>query len=118
MLHIEKLKKYSVILASQSPRRKEILSRIPGFTFTQVTSPFDEDTIDKNSFPSVVKYVTTSAALKAKALLDTLDATDSEPLIVAADTVVVQDGEILEKPKSPEENLTFMQKLNGTAHSV
>ena len=121
MLHIDKLKKYSVILASQSPRRKEILLRIPGFEFVQITSPFDERTLDKNSFGSVQEYVTTSAKCKAQYLMDAKGKSggdDRPPLVIAADTVVVREGQILEKPADAAKNLAFLRELNGSAHSV
>jgi predicted house-cleaning NTP pyrophosphatase (Maf/HAM1 superfamily) len=124
MLHIEKLHRYSVILASQSPRRREILQRIPGFKFTQITSPFDEATLEKRDYPTVAAYVTTSACRKAQALLTALDdrdaaaAVEREPLVIAADTVVIQGQQILEKPTTPSENLEFLRRLSGASHSV
>ena len=41
-----------------------------------------------------------------------------DPLVIGADTVVVLDGKIMEKPKDAAENLRFLQQMNGTSHLV
>ena len=135
--HFDKLKHtYRVFLASQSPRRKEILERLHGLSFAQITSPFDERTLSKDG-RTPQEFVEVSAVSKANGLLEQLigdvkvsnsdasEDTDShsatstlEPLVIGADTVVVLDGKIMEKPKDAAENLHFLQQMNGTSHLV
>ncbi len=105
------------ILASKSPRRKEILETI-GLPFDIVTSDADE-----SYDPSMPPYeiVKSLAQKKAQAVRDRL--TDegydlSDTLIIAADTVVCCSGEILGKPHNKENSIKMLKLLNGKRHSV
>lgn len=102
----------NIVLASASPRRREILENI-GLKFSIAVCDADEDSIDK-SIP-VNLYVQELALLKsgAAAKLDIDDA-----LIISADTVVYLDGEIMGKPKDCEDAKRMLKKLSGKAHSV
>ena len=101
-----------LVLASGSPRRREILENI-GLDFSIAVCAADEDRVDK-SIP-VNLYVQELALLKAgeAAKLDTGDA-----LIISADTVVYSDGEIMGKPKDAEDAKRMLKALSGKTHSV
>lgn len=98
------------ILASNSPRRKEILTQA-GFKFSVLPSDVDE------SFPNEMILQDVPAMLaerKAKALLESC----ANSLILAADTVVILENEILNKPANKQEALQMLQKLSGKTHEV
>lgn len=103
-----------IILASGSPRRREILENM-GLEFSVLVSDADESTVDKNAVPVNV-YVQELALLKANAAARAAD--DNNALIISADTVVYADGEILGKPKNEEDACTMLSKLSGKCHSV
>lgn len=128
--------KYSLILASGSPRRKEILER-QGLDFEVVKSTCEEKT-DETEPAEVVKQLSKDKALDVKEKLKgwnekmmkelseqyggILDANDVAPdhktLVLAADTVVSIDGEILGKPGSEEEAMEMLRMLQGKVHQV
>jgi septum formation protein len=101
---------FPFILASNSPRRKEILTQ-SGFQFTVLPSDVDE------SFPNDMLSQDVPVMLaerKAKALMDTC----ANNLILAADTVVILENEILNKPSDKKEALQMLKKLSGKTHEV
>lgn len=113
-----------VILASGSPRRKELLERA-GLTFSVVKSG-SEEVITKTVPKEVVSEL---AAQKAADVKDRLLETDflwdkadkksyEGTLIIGADTIVVSEGEILGKPKDEEDALRILMSLSGRTHSV
>ncbi len=97
-----------VALASQSPRRLEILTKF-GFLTEVVDSSFDETTLPPNLDPRA--HVLSAAHGKA------LGAVHSLP-IVAGDTVVVVDNEILGKPRDAEDASRMLRRLSGRWHQV
>lgn len=101
----------NVILASASPRRKELLERI-GLEFTIRTAPHDE-TMDPRKDPA--QEVRRVSALKAGAV-KALCA--QEDVIIAADTVVVLDGAVMGKPASEKEAFSMLRSLSGKEHQV
>ncbi len=103
-----------IILASGSPRRREILENT-GIDFSIFVSGADESVIDKNSVPVNV-YVQELALLKANDTAAHVD--DTGALVVAADTVVYSDGEIMGKPKDAEDAFNMLKNLSGRCHSV
>lgn len=111
MLLTEKLKDTNIILASQSPRRKELLAGL-GLQFSTISLDIDE-TFDRNEFKKeqITEYL---SAKKAKAY------TDIQPndLIITSDTTVWVDDESLEKASNREEAYEMIKKLNGKTHSV
>jgi septum formation protein len=100
-----------LILGSQSPRRKEILSYF-SLPFEQISSAFDEESIVFQGDP--IAYVLELSKGKAHSLLEKIP----EGIILTADTVVWQNGNIYNKPKSPEEASEFLREFSGTWHSV
>lgn len=123
---IEAIREAKIVLASSSPRRTEILNNILGLNASIVPSTFPED-LDKSKF-TPKEYVEENAKLKA---LEVWERLLSEPivaahatrynfpsLIVGADTVVVHDATILEKPKSVEAAKAMLHSLSGRTHEV
>lgn len=98
-----------LILASQSPRRQELLKlfRRP---FTVEVADVDEKMDDSQpAFSEVVRV----SRRKAEAV-----AREQEDVVIAADTIVVCDGQILGKPKSTEHAVQMLTMLSGRAHQV
>lgn len=99
----------NLILASQSPRRRELLGlfRIP---FLVRVADIDE-TMDPHASPA--DEVARVSRLKALAI-------DHEPedVVIAADTIVVCDGRVLGKPRSEEEAKQMLRFLSGRDHQV
>ena len=102
---------FPVILASQSPRRQELLSLL-GVHFQVIPSLQDEP--DPQDFQTPLGYVLACAAQKAQEV----SAADQEAVVIGSDTIVVLDGEILLKPNSKEQAKSYLQKLSGRTHEV
>ena len=103
----------SLILASGSPRRREFFTRM-GWTFT-VVKPGTEERVHPGETPE--QYVRRNAEEKAADAL-TLSGIADRAVAVAADTIVVQDGRILEKPKDPADAHRMLRELSGRTHQV
>ncbi|KAG6961324.1 hypothetical protein JG688_00009161 [Phytophthora aleatoria] len=115
------LRSRRVILASQSPRRLELL-RDCGLTFEVIPSNFEEN-LPKERFPTPDLYVIENAKQKAVEVLNRVskdkDAGEKLPtVVIGCDTVVVQDGVILEKPKDEEDAFNMLTKLSDRPHEV
>lgn len=102
-----------IILASASPRRREILESMH-LKFEVMVSGTDESKIE-NSLDTGI-YVQELALLKAGAVCKQIPSRDA--LIIAADTVVSIDGKILGKPRDKEEAFSMLSSLSGRCHSV
>jgi len=98
------------ILASESPRRKEILNNI-GLNFKVYSSKIDETEFKKYS-PKI--SATLCAEKKAKAASQVF----GNNFIIAADTIVSIEGVILGKPKSEAESYEMLKMLSGKSHKV
>lgn len=99
-----------LILASQSPRRKQLLEWAE-IAFDVVVANTDETFPEGLSFTEAACYI---ALEKARAVQK--DFPDRK--IVAADTIVVCNNEILGKPKDAEEAKAMLKKLSGNTHEV
>lgn len=98
------------ILASASPRRKEILANA-GFSFEIIVSDADENTTEDLSPEKTVEEL---AKRKAMAVLK-----DNEDAVVfGCDTVVAIDGKILGKPTDDEDAFNMLSMLSGEIHTV
>ncbi len=97
-----------IILASQSPRRRELLSRI--VTDFEVLVTDADENIDENLPPE--QYVMQLALRKAQA------AGISDAVVIGSDTVVVCDGKILGKPEDEEDAARMLAMLSGRSHYV
>ncbi|KAG0244728.1 inosine triphosphate pyrophosphatase-like protein [Mortierella sp. GBAus27b] len=106
-----------VVLASSSPRRKDILTNM-GLKYVVVPSTFPE-TLDKSLFPHPSDYVKENAYQKALEVYERLKAANDTPdLIIGADTVVAHNSEILEKPASELDAVRMLKSLSGSSHMV
>lgn len=99
-----------IILASTSPRRKEILE-ILGIPFEVMASSYDEDMTLRLEPAELVKHLSEG---KAKDVA----AKHSEGIIIGADTVVVFEGEIIGKPKDVEDARRMLADFNGKELAV
>ena len=97
-----------LILASSSPRRKHLLESL-GIRFDVVAPDIDEH---RHPNEEPFDYVVRIARSKAES------AVAGDAVVVAADTVVVSDGQLLGKPGHPEEAKTMLRRLSGVTHEV
>ncbi len=99
-----------IILASASPRRKELFEKL-GIPFEVITSDVIETTVTANTMLDYVRDV---------ALLKTRDVAKKVvgKTIIGADTIVVFEDTLLHKPKTREEAITHLQKLSNNHHQV
>lgn len=100
-----------VVLASQSPRRKELLAQM-GIEFLTQVADIDET---RQEGESVEHFVLRMAEEKAAAVAKLCP---QECWIIAGDTVVELNDEVLGKPKTPDVALEMLQKLSGKTHRV
>lgn len=100
-----------LILASNSPRRKKILSDL-GLNFEVVPSNYDEKLEDDIFSYEKIEDLATQKCL------DVVRRSDKDSLVLAADTVVVLHNKILGKPKSKEDAFSMLKSLSGATHSV
>ena len=99
-----------IILASKSPRRRQLLSMM-GLDFIVQTADIDE-TMDKSQTPAhEVAAVSARKAAKIAAM-------HPDDVIVSADTIVVIDGKILGKPKDEQDAARMLRMLSGRTHTV
>ena len=109
---LDNLKNYDIILASNSPRRKELLQRL-GLPF-KVRTLFGVD----ESFPEnlrgedIALYI---ARKKAEAYKSSMS---SNELLITADTIVCLDGVVMGKPYGAENAKTILRQLSGRVHQV
>lgn len=102
---------YQLILASGSPRRKEILEQC-GISFL-IQKSEAEEVITKTEPGEAVKEL---SAQKAKDVAGMI--TEEDCIILGADTIVVNEGKILGKPENEEDAFAMISSLQGHAHSV
>ncbi len=100
-----------LVLASNSPRRSEILTKA-GFAFAVRPTDADESVPDGISPKETAERV---SLIKARAAL--IRASDGD-IIVAADTLVTIDGKILGKPRDKEQAAVMLKTLSGRTHTV
>lgn len=98
-----------MILASASPRRKEILENF-GFSFKTIVKNIDETSNKTRAEEKILEI----AEKKARAAA--IDFPDEN--VIGADTVVVVDGKILGKPKDEKEAFSMLKSLSGRSHEV
>ena len=99
-----------VILASQSPRRRELLSLVG---IEHEVQPAD---IDETPWPDEAPIPHTERLATAKAMVIAERAPDA--LVIAADTIVVIDGDILGKPTDIPDARAMLRRLSGRTHEV
>jgi septum formation protein len=99
-----------VILASQSPRRRELLELVG---ITHEVRPAD---VDESVHPDELPAPHAERLARAKAA--TVARTDGDALVIAADTIVVVDGDILGKPRDTAHAVAMLTRLRGREHTV
>ncbi len=110
---LDNLKKYRIVLASNSPRRRELLAGL-GIDFeVRVLPDIDESYPEgKLATADIPRYI---AEKKAEAYLDRMG---SDELIITADTVVIVGDEVLGKPADGDEARVMLGKISGRTHQV
>ena len=102
----------NVILASQSPRRRQLLEQM-GFTDFQIRPAQGEEAADPGLTPAQLVE-----ALSRRKAEEVAAGAGGDDLIIAADTVVSLDGQVLGKPHSKEQAIQMLTALSGRAHTV
>lgn len=109
---LDNLKKYHIILASNSPRRRELLSGL-GVDYEVRTLPgVDESYPDTLSGEDIPVYISRE---KAAAYLPSIA---PDELIITADTIVWLDGRVLGKPADEAAACRMLRELSGRTHRV
>ena len=108
---IENLKEYKIVLASNSPRRKELLKGLE-IDFEVITKNIDESYPSSLLAEKVPEYIAQNKADAMKNLLD------ERTIVITADTVVIVDKEILGKPHDKEDAYKMLSKLSSRTHIV
>lgn len=109
---LENLNKYKIILASNSPRRKELMSGL-GIDYIVRTLPdVDESYPDSLTGEEIPLYICKE---KANAYLSMIA---PEELLITADTIVWLEGKVLGKPVNKEEAAEMLHLLSGKTHQV
>ena len=109
---LDNLNKYNIILASASPRRRELLFGL-GVSFETLCLPgIDESFPDSLPANEVAEYISVKKAEAYKQQMQT------NQLIITADTVVVSENRILGKPHSRENAVEMLRFLSGKTHHV
>ena len=108
----ENLKKYNILLASKSPRRRELL--------TQLRIPFKVVTLGNISedYPSDLPALEVAQYISNKKADAYHEIIGDDELLIAADTVVVLDGKIYGKPHNSAEAAQMLRELSGKTHQV
>ena len=99
-----------LILASSSPRRKELLELL-GIPF-QIKASDVEETYQDGLQPHEI--VMELARIKSKPIAET----NKKSIVIGADTIVVSDGKVLGKPADKEEAISTLKQLSGKVHQV
>lgn len=107
-----KVENCRIILGSKSPRRKKLLEQI-GLEFEVIPSDFDEDTICYDNNPE--EYVKLLALKKSESVASKVN---GNAIVIGADTIVVLENEILNKPIDEYDAYEILKKLSGKTHLV
>jgi septum formation protein len=99
-----------LILASASPRRRELLAQA-GFTFEVIAADIDESRREREA---PAEYVQRLALEKAQAIASR----HTDAIVLGADTTVVLDGEVMNKPVDPADATRMLRALSGKTHQV
>lgn len=101
-----------LFLASESPRRRQILESL-GLKFRVLISPTPEKHPTKKEIREIILENSTNKALAIQPLVS-----DADAVIIAADTLVVLDDDVLGKPKSSSDASQMLHKLSGQTQTV
>lgn len=109
---LDNLNKYSIILASNSPRRKELLAGLDIDFSIRIIPDIDESYPHSLKGKEIPLYISEK---KAAAYIETMQDSD---LIITADTIVYADSKALGKPVTDEEACEMLRLLSGRQHEV
>lgn len=109
---LDNLKGRRVILASGSPRRRQLLDGLEIDFTVRLINGIDETYPDGMAMAEIPKYI---SRRKAEAYVPTMA---SDEIIITADTIVWADGEVLGKPHTPDEAVSMLRRLSGRTHQV
>ncbi len=104
--------KYHLVLGSQSPRRKQLLSYI-NIPFQILTADLDE--VSDETAPD--RIAMDLASQKARAVMDKASGIEN-PFIISSDTIVVLDGKLYGKPKDKDDARAILNELSDKTHQV
>ena len=104
-----------LILASQSPRRRDLLSTV-GIPFTIKAADIDETSLPGELPEAFAERLAREKAEASAAAFNTTE--ENHPWFLAADTIVVRDNDILGKPKDKEDARAMIGSLQGRSHRV
>jgi len=107
------LSKYKIILASNSPRRKELLSGLDINYEVKTLPNVDESFPDNLEDENIAIYIAQTKADAHKVLIK-----DGNTLLITADTIVLLEGKVYGKPKDEEEAKQMLRELSGKTHLV
>ena len=110
-MFLQNIQQYKIILASQSPRRQQLLSDL-GLQFTVQSMNVAEVFPSELEMNEVPVYL---AELKATAFLPQLK---SNQLVISADTIVWLDGQVMNKPMDYDDGFRMLRNLSGKKHQV
>lgn len=103
-----------IVLASNSPRRKELLNQIFD-KFEVIKSDFNEDDIKEKNPEELVKVLSLK---KAEEVFYRIESNETELLVIGGDTLVYFDGQILGKPKDEKDAYRTLKRLQGNKNEV
>ena len=109
---LDNLEKYKVILASGSPRRRELMAGLDVNYEVRILPDVDESYPDTLQGEEIPLYI---AKEKADAYIPMMQ---PDELIITADTIVWLDGEVLGKPRDREDALQMLRTMSGRTHEV
>ncbi|MDE6193892.1 MAG: Maf family nucleotide pyrophosphatase [Muribaculaceae bacterium] len=109
---LDNIRKYDVVLASKSPRRKELLGMLDVPFEIRVKDGIDESYPADMPAVEVAEYL---SRLKGKAYAE--DIRENE-MVITADTIVILDGKIYGKPKNEDDAIDMLMQLQGRTHIV
>ena len=109
---LDNLEKYKVILASGSPRRRELMAGLGVNYEVRILPDVDESYPDTLQGEEIPLYI---AKEKAEAYIPMMQ---PEELIITADTIVWLDGKVLGKPRDREDALQMLRTMSGRTHEV
>ena len=109
---LDNLKKYRIILASNSPRRKELLAGLGVDYEVRVLPDIDESYPDGLPGVEILQYISRKKAEAYEAAMQ------PDELIVTADTIVWADEKVLGKPRNEDEAKDMLRRLSGRTHQV
>lgn len=109
---LDNLKKYRIILASNSPRRKELLGGLGIDYEVKVLPGIDESYPDSLKGEEIPVYIASEKAAAYRAVMQEND------LIITSDTIVYLDGEVLGKPRDAADAARMLRLLSGKTHQV